>query len=221
MGDMAEMYADMWMDGCEWDDDVGWFNPFGGRVNKNIKCKYCGRMGFHWKQTEQGWRLFTDNGRVHACKKYKQPELFKGEIMPKIHGKPLKVKFNLSLSRVTSSTDDGFFRLTVEDAASRTIVAEVDIGLEKFADLMSSRLVNDCSGLYYSGKHVGEIAEHSAVQLKVSACTKEEINRACDEFLKNDTEGWLISDYERQVNHHKYADGTYKIGLYKYTKVEK
>jgi len=138
--------------------------------------------------------------------------------MPKIQGKPLKVKFNLSLSRVTSSTDDGFFRLTVEDSASRTIVAEVDIGLEKFADLMSSRLVNDCSGLYYGGKHVGETAEHSAVQLKVSACTKEEINRACDEFLKNDTEGWLISDYERQVNHHKYADGTYKVGLYKYTR---
>ena len=70
---MADMYADMWLDGCEWDEDVGWFNPWGGRINRDIKCKYCGRRGFHWKQYENVWRLSSPTtGRIHSCKAYKE-----------------------------------------------------------------------------------------------------------------------------------------------------
>lgn len=81
---MADMYADMWLDGADWDEQIGWINPWGGRANCNIKCKYCGRGGYHWKQTEQGWRLFTSNGRMHSCKKYHQLG------MSKIEKKPIK-----------------------------------------------------------------------------------------------------------------------------------
>jgi hypothetical protein len=36
-----------------------------------IVCKYCGVDELHWEMTNAGWRLFTEEGIVHTCAKYK------------------------------------------------------------------------------------------------------------------------------------------------------
>jgi len=30
-------------------------------------CRYCGTGGFHWEETERGWRLFDAGGNMHLC----------------------------------------------------------------------------------------------------------------------------------------------------------
>jgi hypothetical protein len=37
----------------------------------DIVCKFCGKRGFHWIETTNGWRLATMTGRIHSCKKFK------------------------------------------------------------------------------------------------------------------------------------------------------
>lgn len=54
MGDMADFTNDGWPDDECWIPDV--------------TCKYCGKSGFEWTLTEDGWRLTTYNtGRIHRC----------------------------------------------------------------------------------------------------------------------------------------------------------
>lgn len=37
-----------------------------------VTCKYCGKAGFQWKETEAGWRLHDEEGELHRCKEYKK-----------------------------------------------------------------------------------------------------------------------------------------------------
>lgn len=31
------------------------------------QCKYCKTSGFHWRETEYGWRLFDKDENMHQC----------------------------------------------------------------------------------------------------------------------------------------------------------
>ena len=37
---------------------------------RTIKCRYCGRRGFRWTETSEGWRLANPTGRIHSCRRY-------------------------------------------------------------------------------------------------------------------------------------------------------
>lgn len=45
-----------------------------------VRCKFCNRDGFHWEETEKGWRLATETGRLHICNKYRPAVLISEEI---------------------------------------------------------------------------------------------------------------------------------------------
>lgn len=36
-------------------------------------CRHCLCGGLHWQQTEKGWRLFTSQGEIHHCSRYRRP----------------------------------------------------------------------------------------------------------------------------------------------------
>jgi hypothetical protein len=41
-----------------------------------VRCKYCGRSGFHWEKIENhDWRLHSKTGRVHTCTAYNERDL--------------------------------------------------------------------------------------------------------------------------------------------------
>jgi uncharacterized OB-fold protein len=65
MGDMADMLIEqgfeMMMDG-----DDAWDYPESNHSNLKT-CKYCGATGFHWVDTEGGWRLADYSGKLHNC----------------------------------------------------------------------------------------------------------------------------------------------------------
>lgn len=69
MGDIADYLIDQGMNAfaCyeDCDYDVVVFSS-----KSVIKCRYCGRGGLYWKNTEHGWRLATSNGSIHSCAKY-------------------------------------------------------------------------------------------------------------------------------------------------------
>lgn len=33
-------------------------------------CRYCNKGGYHWFETERGWRLCDDGGKTHECAQY-------------------------------------------------------------------------------------------------------------------------------------------------------
>ena len=37
-----------------------------------VRCRYCNRDGFYWRETEAGWRLTTPTGKIHICSAYKK-----------------------------------------------------------------------------------------------------------------------------------------------------
>lgn len=87
MGDMADMALDHvmdmeekrldWMTGhmsdleameCGVLDEQGYYHGPSSGTSK--QCKFCGKDGLRWGQTESGWRLF-DGTAIHTCKEYK------------------------------------------------------------------------------------------------------------------------------------------------------
>ena len=59
MGDMADMII----------ESAYW--PAGDGPEQPVQCKYCKRDGFYWEETDAGWRLFTETGKLHVCGKYR------------------------------------------------------------------------------------------------------------------------------------------------------
>ena len=37
-----------------------------------VRCRYCNREEFYWRETEDGWRLTTPTGKIHICSAYKK-----------------------------------------------------------------------------------------------------------------------------------------------------
>lgn len=55
MGDMFDYVKEEgW-----YDDDLG--------IPRKVQCKYCGKEGFTWLNTEAGWRLSDWHGNIHKC----------------------------------------------------------------------------------------------------------------------------------------------------------
>lgn len=50
-------------------DGEGEYDLYESREPYPMHCKYCKRGELHWESTGQGWRLFTQRGRMHSCKK--------------------------------------------------------------------------------------------------------------------------------------------------------
>ena len=69
-------YADLTLDQYGWDDEDDEFLDYDksgyvpSRRGRTVKCKYCGRRGFVWKETDAGWRLATRTGKIHVCKAF-------------------------------------------------------------------------------------------------------------------------------------------------------
>lgn len=41
------------------------------RESLPISCKFCGEPYLHWEMSDNGWRLFYNDGRMHKCNGYK------------------------------------------------------------------------------------------------------------------------------------------------------
>ena len=68
MGDMADMILDSIFVADDW-----WEEDWDcGLWPSSITCKYCGRNGFFWGETPEGWRLFTRTGKKHMCNHFKE-----------------------------------------------------------------------------------------------------------------------------------------------------
>ena len=65
MGDMADYYADLMYDEPNWDD----YEDGDGPAQMRKTCRCCGETGLVWGTTGGKWRLFTEKGKLHACKK--------------------------------------------------------------------------------------------------------------------------------------------------------
>jgi hypothetical protein len=68
MGDMADYLLEVSMDAyeeCRGD----------GLLCHRVVCRYCDESGLHWRDTEDGWRLFDSNSGKHHCKKQQKAEL--------------------------------------------------------------------------------------------------------------------------------------------------
>lgn len=35
----------------------------------DVMCEFCGKRHLHWQETPHGWRLFSDEHKLHNCKK--------------------------------------------------------------------------------------------------------------------------------------------------------
>lgn len=44
-------------------------------VARDKQCRYCKKMGLHWRNTLEGWRLAESSGFIHECKQYWDIEL--------------------------------------------------------------------------------------------------------------------------------------------------
>lgn len=60
----------------DWDVDNAFYNeedtqssgPLLIAVRRKIQCRRCGKPGFFWKQTQDGWRLSDpQSGEIHSC----------------------------------------------------------------------------------------------------------------------------------------------------------
>lgn len=59
-------YADLTLDYDPWMDH-GYYSK---GPSKNIICKYCRKLGFHWNELENvQFRLFDKMGKMHSCLK--------------------------------------------------------------------------------------------------------------------------------------------------------
>lgn len=43
------------------------FEAEGYEPEEDKTCRYCGTSGFHWEETDRGWRLHDAGGNVHLC----------------------------------------------------------------------------------------------------------------------------------------------------------
>ena len=50
-----------------------WRKPFKEfkqkRKQRKITCKYCNEKNLHWVNTKSGWRLYTQDNKLHKCNK--------------------------------------------------------------------------------------------------------------------------------------------------------
>ena len=94
MGDMADFALEQVMD-AEYDRfeyrmgrmsdalayDLGIIDEHGGYNHPpmfstlrapvhNKTCRYCGKTGLHWKNTELGWRLADRDNTIQCCEQY-------------------------------------------------------------------------------------------------------------------------------------------------------
>ena len=49
-----------------------YFDPYGSPDDeegneRSVECNRCGKSCLHWEQTENGWALYTENGKRHKC----------------------------------------------------------------------------------------------------------------------------------------------------------
>lgn len=53
---------------------AGYSKPQRSSVKRNkaktVTCHWCKREGFSWKETEHGWRLHDQDGKLHTCDEY-------------------------------------------------------------------------------------------------------------------------------------------------------
>ncbi len=47
-------------------DDIDFDNDTGEQPEP-AECKFCGKAGLHWEETDAGWRLVDDNYKRHVC----------------------------------------------------------------------------------------------------------------------------------------------------------
>lgn len=60
MGDIADDHINRMMDAMP----DAWHRSPAPRI---VECRNCGKGGFHWEQTDEGWRLAGRNGLLHKC----------------------------------------------------------------------------------------------------------------------------------------------------------
>lgn len=62
------MASEDYFDPYDWDDDQ----------DEEARCKFCGKDGLHWVETQDGYRLFTKGGKRHFCPSDVTPDDFSG-----------------------------------------------------------------------------------------------------------------------------------------------
>lgn len=40
----------------------------GHHAPAQVECKYCGKDGLKWSETDTGWKLVESKGLIHACR---------------------------------------------------------------------------------------------------------------------------------------------------------
>lgn len=69
MGEMADFYVDQMQDAYGWSPVGTRRRDTRTRMERNqTNCKHC-RADVHWRETEDGWRLY-DNERQHPGNRY-------------------------------------------------------------------------------------------------------------------------------------------------------
>lgn len=53
MGEMADFYI------AQMQDAYGW-NPVGSASRRSVTCEHCGAARLKWRETDAGWRLFSN-----------------------------------------------------------------------------------------------------------------------------------------------------------------
>jgi hypothetical protein len=62
------MAGDAYDDYCDSMDDYAFGFPSYEENRDNRRCRYCEEGDLHWEETNNGWRLFDDEGDMHDCR---------------------------------------------------------------------------------------------------------------------------------------------------------
>ena len=130
--------------------------------------------------------------------------------------KPIETTVTLQMSR----SNLNLFHLKIEDNKSHTLIAEISLDAEQFADFLSTRQANECQATIFSNTNVGKKHEIMSVALKLTGMSKECLIEAINVWnAANLDEEWKIG-IPGEFNHYHYDSEKhiYSVSAHRYVK---
>lgn len=128
-------------------------------------------------------------------------------------------KKTLQVSMEMGRSSNDVVNIRISDEASGAMVAEVELSMEAFGDLLTSRpAIGTCER--YESDNYGKRMENKSVRLPAKKYgDMDAIKKAAKEWERANPE-WKVDGYDlRGFNRHRMEDGTYQVNVRRWVSV--
>jgi hypothetical protein len=129
----------------------------------------------------------------------------------------LKTRKDLKVEVQMSRSSNDLFYMRIMDEASDFMIVEVQLNETQFANLMSTRMAEDCKAEYYANPEIGLTQECKSVDV---TCENRDLAQSGTEMLydlaEEDYPGWKADREKYSFRRYDDKNQTYAVFLRRY-----